>query len=208
MRLARFALLFLCVSVTTVCTRTPADSSRETAVQPPQSATQQKPQAQKTPQTQPTRPVKTGTLSFPTYSPELEKEIKAMQPGQWIPVKIDRDYLVLRGTGIRVEDGDYFVQLLSDPNGKVTRFLLAKKQGTNLAQVNLNKATARDGSFAAVIDVMSEVEGINAYTETRAYCSSSGESSQVFVHLAGGRIEWRGELMGLAGPSSKTLAHP
>lgn len=131
-----------------------------------------------------------------------------MKPGHWVPVHIDRHYLIMRGQGIRVESGDYHVRLLSDASGKVTKFLLAKKRGTTLAQIDLNRGRARDGSFAAVMDFVADVETVEPFAATRAYVSSSGESAAVWVHLAGERVEWRGELMALAGPSEKLVTHP
>ncbi|HEU4389862.1 MAG TPA: hypothetical protein VFV34_18810 [Blastocatellia bacterium] len=130
-----------------------------------------------------------------------------MKPREWIPVKIDRHYLVLRGTGIRIEAGDYFVQLLSDATGRVTRFLLSKKRGTKVSNVDLKSGKAKDGSFAMVLDFAHEVEGPTPHTDTRAYCVSTGESSSVWVHLAQGKMGWQGELFGLAGPSDKLQTH-
>src|SRR5262249_9596708 len=56
--------------------------------------------------------------NFPAYTDEMVKEIKSLKPGESIPVRIDRSYLILREKGgIYLAEGDYFVQLLSDPDG-------------------------------------------------------------------------------------------
>lgn len=130
-----------------------------------------------------------------------------MKPGEWIPVRIDRHYLVLRGAGMRIEAGDYFVQLLSDSTGRVSRFLLSKKRGTKVSAVDLRTGKAKDGSFAMVLDFAHEVETRTPYADTKAYCVSTGESSSVWVHLANGRIGWQGELFGWAGPSDQPQRH-
>lgn len=162
---------------------------------------------QSKPEPKPGQGPQPGTLSYPVYTAEKDKEAKSLKQGVWVPVKIDRNYLILRGGGIRVEEGDYFVQLLSDPTGKVVKFVLAKKRGTRVIEIDINQARARDGSFATVLDFVGEVKAPAAHSETLAYVSSSGESGAVWVHLAGGPLEWRGELMGLAGPSSKLQVH-
>lgn len=203
MKIARSMVLLCCICAATVCTPAPEDSSSGSGAAQGQSVPQGPPQTA-SPQT---RSTGVGTLTFPSYTPERQKEIRSLSPGQWIPVRMDRNYLVLRGGGIRVEAGDYFVQLLSDTGGKVTSLLLARKRGAKLEGVDLEKGTARDGSLATVLEVVSEIEGINPYNETKAYISSSGESAQVWVHLEGGRVEWRAELMGLAGPSPKPRVH-
>jgi hypothetical protein len=199
MRLLGFFLIVPCLIVTTVCTTAPEESAAE------QHRTGKPGDA--SPNSTAASERQTGVLNFPVYTAENEREILALQPGEWVPVKIDRPYIILRGSGIRLAEGDYFVQLLTDATGKATKFLLAKKRGTPVAQVDLNKARAKDGSFAAVLDFASEVEGLQQYAETKAYISSSGESSAVWVQLAGTRIERRGELMGWAGPSEKLQVH-
>jgi hypothetical protein len=131
-----------------------------------------------------------------------------MNPGIWLPAKIDRDYMILRGPGIRVEQGDYFLRLLATPAGRVTRFLLAKKRGVRADQIDLAKGRANDGSFAMVLDFAHEFEVPAAYQESKVYCLSSGESTAISVYLKGGKTEWRSELLGLAGPSEKLQRHP
>jgi hypothetical protein len=150
----------------------------------------------------------TGSLGFPTYTPEKQREIKSLKGGSWYPIKIDRHYVILRGDGIRLERGDYFLQPLSDDSGKLTKFLLSKKRGIKLNKIDFNKAKASDGSFAEVLDIVAEIELPEPETENKAYVSSSGESGWIVIRLAGKRYEWRGELMGLAGPSEKLVPHP
>jgi len=134
--------------------------------------------------------------NFPAYTPEVEKEIRSLKRGEWIPVQVDREYLILRANGIFLGRGDYSVQMLANAEGKPVKSLLAKRRGTNLDQVDFSKGKAADGSFAEVLDFVATVGIENK--ETKAYCSSSGESGAIWVHLAGGNVEWRGELMGLA----------
>jgi hypothetical protein len=144
--------------------------------------------------------------AFPAYTPEMQAEIKSLKGGEWIPVKIDRSYLILREKGgIYLASGDYFVQLLSNADGRVAKFLLSKKRGASLAQMDFAKGRASDGSFAEVLDFVAEV-GVSPNPETRAYCSASGESGAVWVHLAGRTNEWRGELMGFARGEKLTTA--
>ncbi|HKV42099.1 MAG TPA: hypothetical protein VJX67_23035 [Blastocatellia bacterium] len=138
-----------------------------------------------------------GTLNFPTFSKEDEKNIRGLKRGEWIPVKIDREYLILHGGGIRLERGPYYVQLLADTTGEVTKILVAKEQGTNLDQVDINAAEARDGSFATVLNVVASGLMPEVAPENNAFTSSSGESGSIWIHLKG-RMEIRAELMGLA----------
>jgi hypothetical protein len=175
------------------CTKPPVDQQASTAGGATQPAISQSPPP--------------GPFNFPSFTPEQEKEIRMMKPGARVPVKIDRHYFVLRGAGMRIEAGDYFVQLLSLSTGRVTRFLLSKKRGTKVNDVDLKTGKATDGSFAMILDFAHEVEGMRPYTDTRAYCVSTGESSSVWVHVAGGNTEWQGELFGLAGPSDKLQRH-
>jgi len=142
--------------------------------------------------------------TFPAYTPEIEKEIKSLRPGQWIPITIDREYLILRNSGIRLERGPHFVQLLSDTNGNVTKFLIAKKRDIKLQDVNLAKATAKDGSFAEVMNFDFIGRMSEKYKETRAWVVSSGESGAVWVQVTGSDVQLEGEVMGLAN-RSKTL---
>jgi len=143
--------------------------------------------------------------NFPAYTPEVEKEIRSLKRGQWIPVQVDREYLILRANGIFLAHGDYYVQLLSNAEGKTVKFLLAKRRGTTLDQVDFSKGKAADGSFAEVLDFVATV-GVPSNKDTRAYCSSSGESGAIWVHLAGSTEEWRGELLGLAKSEKLTPA--
>ena len=143
--------------------------------------------------------------NFPAYTADSVKEIKSLKRGEWIPAKIDREYLILREAGIFLAGGDYYVQLLSNAEGKTVKFLLAKKRGTALDQVDFSKGKAADGSFAEVLDFVATV-GVPSNKDTRAYCSSSGESGAIWVHLAGSTEEWRGELFGLAKSEKLTPA--
>jgi hypothetical protein len=141
--------------------------------------------------------------TFPSYTPEMEKEIKSLKPGQWIPVNIDREYLILRYSGIRLERGPYFVQPLTDPMGVPKKFLLAQKRGTRVQDVDLAKAKAKDGSFAEVLNFDGIGHMSQKYKETRAWVLSSGESGAVWVEEAGGDLQMEGEVMGLASRSKK-----
>jgi len=143
--------------------------------------------------------------TFPAYTPEIEKEIKSLRPGQWIPITVDRAYLILRYSGIRLEQGPYFVQLLSDPMGNVTKFLIAKKRDIRLQDIDLAKATAKDGSFAEVMNFDGTGHMSEKYKDTRAYIVSSGESGAVWVHVTGSDLQLEGEVMGLASPSKKPM---
>jgi hypothetical protein len=143
--------------------------------------------------------------TFPVYTAEVEKQIKSLKPGQWIPIAIDREYLILRGSGIRLERGPYFVQTLSDSTGSVTKFLIAKNRDIKLQDVNLAKAAASDGSFAEVLNFDGTAQMIAKYKDTRAYVISSGESGSIWVHIASSDLEWRGEVMGLASPSKAPI---
>jgi hypothetical protein len=143
--------------------------------------------------------------TFPVYTAEVEKQIKSLRPGQWIPITIDREYLILRGSGIRLERGPYFVQPLSDSIGVVTKFLLAKNRGVQLKDVNLAKAAARDGSFAEVLNFDGTAHMSEMYKDTRAYVVSSGESGAIWVHVTATDLEWRGEVMGLASHSKTPI---
>jgi len=136
--------------------------------------------------------------TFPAYTPEMEKEIKSLRPGQWIPVEIDREYLILRYSGIRLERGSYFVQPLSDAMGNPKKFLLAQKRGTKLQDVDLAKAKSRDGSFAEVLNFDRTGQMSQKYKATRAYVLSSGESGSIWVEEGGEDLQLEGEQMGLA----------
>jgi hypothetical protein len=136
--------------------------------------------------------------SFPSYTPEMEKEIKSLKPGQWIPVEIDREYLILRYSGIRLERGSYFVQPLADAMGNPKKFLLAQKRGTKLQDVDLAKAKSRDGSFAEVLNFDRTGQMSQKYKATRAYVLSSGESGAIWVEEGGEYLQLEGEQMGLA----------
>src|SRR5262249_2762095 len=142
--------------------------------------------------------------TFPGYTPEIEKQIKSLKAGQWIPITIDREYLILRYSGIRLERGPYFVQLLSDPMGNVTKFLIAKKRDIRLQDVNLAKAMAKDGSFAEVMNFDGAGRMSERYKDTRAFVVSSGERGAVWVQVMGSDAAWEGGVMGLAN-RSKTL---
>jgi hypothetical protein len=161
-------------------------------------------------ETAPPAPTPTGysreiPATFPVYTAEIEKQIKSLKPGEWIPITIDREYLILRGSGVRLERGPYFVQLLSDSMGNVTKFLLSNKRSVKLQDVDLAKAVARDGSFAEVLNFDGTAHMAEKYKETRAYVISSGESGAIWAHITGSDLEWRGEVMGLAGPSKKPI---
>jgi hypothetical protein len=193
-----FVVAIICVSSATGCAR-PAE------VELGQQTAKDSKAAKQTPEPVPSMisPARDVPTTFPVYTAEIEKQIKSMKPGQWIPCEIGRSYLILRGSGIRVERGAYFVQPLSDSTGNVTKFLLAQKRGVKLEEVNLAKAAALDGSFAEVLNFDGTGHMAHTYTETRAYVIASGESGSIWVHVTGGDLEWKGEVMGLAS-SSKT----
>jgi len=143
--------------------------------------------------------------TFPQYTPAIEQQIKSLRPGQWIPISIDREYLILRSSGIRLERGSYFIQVLSDSQGNVTKFLLAKKRDVKLKDVDLAKAVARDGSFAEVLNFDTTGHMSEKFKDTRAYIVSSGESGAVWAHLNGSDLQLEGEVMGLASRSKAPM---
>src|SRR5215469_8143005 len=200
MRSSVFVIAIICLWSASGCARR-ADG--ESAQQDPKNSKPSK-QAPAPAVPTPTAYSRDIPATFPAYTPEIEKEIKSLRPGQWIPITIDREYLILRYSGIRLERGPYFVQLLSDPKGKVTKFLIAKKRDINLQDVNLAKAVARDGSFAEVMNFDGTAQMSEKVKETRAYEVSSGESGAVWVHVTGSDVQLEGEVMGLAN-RSKTL---
>jgi hypothetical protein len=156
--------------------------------------------------TPPVRPPQTvGKLNYPDYTPEFEKGAKTLKGGDWLPIDIFRPFILLRGGGIKIPKGNYFVQTLADSSGNITRFLLAKKKGIKPDQVNLKAATAPDGSFAAIIEVISKPNFAEDYKESKAYLSGSGESGQIWLHLAKRPDEWRGEIMAWGGPDKPTI---
>lgn len=143
-----------------------------------------------------------GKLNFPTFSKEQQTAAKALKAGDALPFRTERDYLILRYGGIRVPRGDYFARPLTESNGACNHFLFCKKATTNPGDVDMEKAIAKDGSFAAILDIVSPIQFADPFSDTRAYTSSSGESGAVWFHFKGQKIEYRGELMGYAGPSS------
>jgi hypothetical protein len=187
------AISVLCVLSAIGCAR-PADGELPQDSKNSKAAKQPPP----TPLPQPTSFSREVPSSFPAYTPEMEKEMKSLKPGQWIPLDIDREYLILRYSGIRLERGTYFVQPLTDAMGNPKKFLLAQKRGTKLQDVDLAKAKARDGSFAEILNFERAGHMSQKYKETRAYVLSSGESGSVWVEEGGDDLQLEGEQMGLA----------
>jgi hypothetical protein len=192
-----FVIAVVCLSSSVSCAR-PAEGELPQQETKNSKAAKQPPP---TPAPQPTRFSREIPATFPAYTPEVEKEIKSLRPGQWIPISIDREYLILRYSGIRLERGPYFVQPLSDAMGNPKKFLLAQKRGTKLQDVDLTKAKAKDGSFAEVLNFDAVGHMTQKYKETRAWVLSSGESGAVWVEEAGGDLQLEGEVMGLASRS-------
>ena len=197
MRLWAFVIAVICILSSVSCAR-PAEGELPQQQTKNSKATKEPPP---TPLPQVTKFSREIPATFPAYTPEMEKEIKSLKPGQWIPVNIDREYLILRYSGIRLERGPYFVQPLSDAMGNPQKFLLAQKQGTRLQDVDLAKARARDGSFAEVLNFDRTGHMSQKYKQTRAYVLSSGESGAVWVEEAGDDLQLEGEVMGLASRS-------
>jgi len=189
-----FGAAIICLCSATACAR-PADG--EFGRQENSKGSKQTPE----PVPKPTGYSREIPATFPEYTAEIEQAIKSLKPGQWLPITVDREYLILRGSGIRLERGPYYVQLLSDPKGNVTKFLLAQKNNVKLQDVNLAKAAAKDGSFAEVLNFDGTGQMSAKYKDTRAYIVSSGESGSIWVHITGSNLEWKGEVMGLASPS-------
>jgi hypothetical protein len=192
-------LISLVIGGCVACARPPEDASAsDSSGAVPRSKPPEKPA--------PTASPVVGRLNYPDYSPEFEKESKALKGGVWIPIEIYRPFVLLHAGGIILPKGKYFVQLLSDSTGNVTRFLLAKKRGTPLNQVNLKTAKAADGSFAEIIEVISNLNFGQDYAESKAFLSGSGESAQIWAHEARRPNEWRGEIMGWGGPEKLTVS--
>lgn len=140
---------------------------------------------------------KLGHLNFAPYSKEEQNLIRSLKPtGDWIPVNVTRNLLILREHGIRLLEGSYSVQFLSDSTGNIPRFVLAKNRNVKLSDIDFSTGKASDGSFAEVLNFVSAVTMGHPYDETRAYLSGSGESTAIWAHLANERTERRGELFG------------
>src|SRR5215813_14244585 len=197
MRSSVLVFAIICVFGAAGCAR-PADGEQQTK----NSQTTKQP-APSPPTPAPSAFSREIPATFPVYTAEVEKEIKSLRAGEWIPVTIDRPYLILRGSGIRLEAGPYFVQLLSDAKGNITKFLIAKKRDIKLQDVNLAKAAAKDGSFAEVMNFGGIGHMGEKFKDTRAYVVSSGESGAVWVHVTGSELQLEGEVMGLASHSKK-----
>src|SRR5262249_8892081 len=202
MRSLLFVISIICLWSASSCARPAVGESSQQEAQNSKPSKQAAPAAPAVPP--PTSFSRDIPATFPAYTPEVEKEIKSLKPGQWIPITIDREYLILRYSGIRLERGPYFVQLLSDPMGNVTKFLIAKKRDIRLQDVNLAKAMAKDGSFAEVMNFDGAGRMSERYKDTRAFVVSSGERGAVWVQVMGSDAAWEGGVMGLAN-RSKTL---
>jgi len=193
MKLWAFATAVFCVLSAVACAR-PAEGELPQESKNSKAAKQPPP----TPLPQSTGFTREVPNTFPAYTPEMEKEIKSLRPGQWIPVEIDREYLILRYKGIRLERGSYFVQPLTDGMGNPKKFLLAQKRGTRVLDVDLAKAKSRDGSFAEILNFDRTGQMSQKYKATRAYVLSSGESGAIWVEEGGQDLQLEGEQMGLA----------
>ncbi|HEY6328347.1 MAG TPA: hypothetical protein VI756_03345 [Blastocatellia bacterium] len=141
---------------------------------------------------------KPGRLNYPPYTGDDQKMIKMLNPtGDWIPVLMKRNLIILREHGIRLDRGDYFVKFLADSGGNINKFILAKNRNVKVSDIDFPNAKAPDGSFAEVLDFVAVVKFYDPFDQTLAYTSSSGESESIWVHLAHENVERRGELFGL-----------
>ncbi|MBX7220743.1 MAG: hypothetical protein K1Y36_12410 [Blastocatellia bacterium] len=122
------------------------------------------------------------------------------QKALWMPIKVEQECKTETTT---IPVGDYQIcPIIETVDGKkeVTKYILAKKSGIALADIDTKNAKAPDGSFAVVINVLGVATLKDKFAASRPRFSANEQIASIWVGLAGGNREWTSEPLKLTNP--------
>lgn len=119
----------------------------------------------------------------------------------WQPITVEKDCLL---ENVTISAGPYFlfpVIETADGEKSIAQMVLARKPDLKIEEIDKEKHTAGDGTFAVFIPVVGRAELKTGFTENKARAALNPQIVSLWYGLNGGNHEWVSTPLKLKNPA-------